>query len=463
MKIVAISACPTGVAHTYMAAEALECAAKKLGVEIKVETQGAGAPENVLTAQDIEEADLVLIAAAKVVDLGRFNGKKLIEVSIEKTVRNAEEVLKNAIEDKNISIFEMAKEHKDKKKSQQVEIYKHLMAGVYMMMPFTIAGGIMIALCFMFGINAGNPSDPSYNVIAGAFNTIGGDVAFGLMVPVLAAGIANSIAGKQGIVSGAVAGMLSKMLGAGFLGGVVGGLLAGYITLLLIKTIKLPKAIRSMEDLIIVPVLSVFITGFIMIFVVGEPVKFLLDSLTGFLNSLGTTNGLLFGALAGIMMAADMGGPVNKAVSTFSIGLMSAGVNAPIAACMVAGMTPPLGLALATILFKKRFTAEERAAGKSCWILGISYITEGAIPFAVADPIRVIPSLMLGSGVAGAISMAANCTSLAPHGGIWIAPIPNVIGNLPMYIVALVAGTLVTCFSVGFLKRKNNYKLDEEA
>lgn len=463
MKIVAISACPTGVAHTYMAAEALECAAKKIGVEIKVETQGAGAPENVLTKQDIKEADLVLIAAAKVVDLSRFNGKKLIEVSIEKTVRNAEEVLKNAIEDKSISIFEMAKEHKDKKKSQQVGIYKHLMAGVYMMMPFTIAGGIMIALCFMFGINAGNPSDPSYNVIAGAFNTIGGDVAFGLMVPVLAAGIANSIAGKQGIVSGAVAGMLSKMLGAGFLGGVVGGLLAGYITVLLIKTIKLPKAIRSMEDLIIVPVLSVFITGFIMIFVVGEPVKFLLDSLTGFLNSLGTTNGLLFGALAGIMMAADMGGPVNKAVSTFSIGLMSAGINAPIAACMVAGMTPPLGLALATILFKKRFTPEERAAGKSCWILGISYITEGAIPFAVADPIRVIPSLMLGSGVAGAISMAANCTSLAPHGGIWIAPIPNVIGNLPMYIVALVAGTLVTCFSVGFLKRKNNYKLDKEA
>ena len=462
MKIVAISACPTGVAHTYMAAEALESAAKKLNVDIKVETQGAGAPENVLTEDDIKSADLVLIAAAKVVDLSRFEGKKLIEVSIEQTVRDAEGVLKDAINNKEVSIFEMAKEHKAKKKSQQVGIYKHLMAGVYLMMPFTIAGGIMIALCFMFGINAGNPSDPSYNVIAGAFNTIGGDVAFGLMIPVLAAGIANSIAGKQGIVSGAVCGMLAKTLGSGFLGGVVGGLFAGYLTAFLIKTIKLPKAIRSMEDLIIIPVLSVFISGFMMIFIIGTPVKMMLDALTNFLNSLGTTNGLVFGALVGAMMASDMGGPINKAVSTFSIGLMSAGVNAPIAACMVAGMTPPLGLALATVLFKKRFTAEERAAGKSCWVLGLSYITEGAIPFAVADPIRVIPSLVLGSAVAAGISMGFGCTSLAPHGGIWIAPIPNVIGNLPMYIVALVAGTVVTCFSVAFLKRKNNYSLSEE-
>lgn len=463
MKIVAITACPTGVAHTYMAAEALEVAGKKLGVQIKVETQGAGEPENVITEKDVKEADLVLIASTKKIDLSRFNGKKLIEVSIEKTVRNAEAVLKEAIEKKDISIFEMAKEHKDKKKSQQVGIYKHLMAGVYMMMPFTIAGGIMIALCFAFGIHAGNPSDPSYNPIAGAFSTIGGDVAFGLMIPVLAAGISYSIAGKQGIVSGATTGMIAKIVGSGFLGGMVGGLLAGYLTNFLIKKINLPKSVRSMKDLIILPVLSVFITGFIMIFVIGGPVKFMLDSLTNFLNSLGTTNGLLFGALAGIMMAADMGGPINKAVSTFSIGLMSAGVNAPIAACMVAGMTPPLGLALATTLFKKRFTDEEREAGKSCWILGISYITEGAIPFAVADPFRVIPALMLGSGVAGAISMAFNCTSLAPHGGIWIAPIPHVINNLPMYIVALISGMLVTCFSVAFLKRKNNFEIKGES
>ena len=459
-KIVCISACPTGVAHTFMAAEALEKVGKKLGIDIKVETQGASNAENVLTKQDIDDSDFVLIAAGKVVDLSRFEGKKVVEVNIGKVVRDAEAVVLKAIEDsKNTSIHELASDYKKEKKAQQVGVYKHLMAGVYAMMPFTISGGIMIALCFAFGINAGNPADPSYNVIAGAFSMIGGDVAFKLMVPVLAAGIAHSISGKQGIAPGMISGMLANILGAGFLGGLLGGLISGYLVSFMIKNIKLPKSIASMKDLILIPVLSVFIIGFIMIFVVGTPVKIILDALTGFLNSLGTTNGILFGAVAGIMMASDMGGPFNKAVSTFSIGLMASGVNAPIAACMVAGMTPPLGIALACVLFKNKFTSEEREAGKSCWVLGLSYITEGAIPFAVADPIRVIPSLMLGSGVAGAISMAANCTSLAPHGGIWIAPIPNVIGNLPMYIIALVAGTIVTCISLGFLKRKNDYKV----
>ncbi|PJI10530.1 MULTISPECIES: PTS fructose transporter subunit IIC [Clostridium] len=453
-KIVAISACPTGVAHTYMAAAALEKSAKELGIQIKVETQGASEPENVLTQKDISEADLVLIAAAKKVDLSRFEGKKLVEVSINKVVRDAKAVLEEVINKEDVSIFELAAEHKKKKKAQQVGVYKHLMTGVYTMLPFVIAGGILIALSFAFGIHASDPKDPSYNIIAGALNKIGGDVAFGLMVPVLAAGIAYSIAGKEGIVSGMVAGMLAKLLGAGFLGGLVGGLFAGYLTAFLIKNVKLPKAVASLKTLIIIPLLSVFITGFVMIFVVGTPVKYCLDSLTYFLKGLGTTNGALFGAVCGLMMAADMGGPLNKAISTFCIGLMSTGIYAPIAACMVAGMTPPLGLALATILFKDKFTDEEKEAGKSCWILGLSYITEGAIPFAVADPLRVIPSLMLGSGVAGAISLGFNCTSLAPHGGIWIAPIPNVIGNLPMYIVALVSGTLVTCFCVGLLKKK---------
>lgn len=453
-KIVAISACPTGVAHTYMAAEALEKSAKELEIQIKVETQGASAPENVLTTKDIEEADIVLIAAAKKIDLSRFNGKKLVEVSINKVVRDAKKVLQEVIDDENISIFKLATEDKEKKKAQEVGIYKHLMMGVYTMLPFVVAGGILIALSFAFGIHAGDPKDPSYNIIAGALSKIGGDVAFGLMVPVLAAGIAYSIAGKEGIVSGMVAGMLAKLLGAGFLGGLVGGLLAGYLTAFLLEKVKLPKSVASLKTLIIVPILSVGITGFIMIFVIGTPIKYCLDSLTYFLNGLGTTNGVLFGALCGLLMASDMGGPLNKAISTFCIGLMSAGVYAPIAACMVAGMTPPLGLALATIIFKDKFTQEEREAGKSCWVLGLSYITEGAIPFAVADPIRVIPSLMIGSGVAGAISLGSNCTSLAPHGGIWIAPIPNVIGNLPMYIVALVAGTIATCFCVGLLKKK---------
>lgn len=455
MKIVAISACPTGIAHTYMAAEGLEKAAKELGYEIKVETQGSGEPENVLTAQDIKEADLVLIAAAKTVDLTRFDGKRLLEISIEKTVRDAKSVLESAAKNKSIEVYKAKSQNE--MKSSKGGLYKHLMSGVYTMMPFTIAGGIIIAISFMFGITASDPTSADYNVIAGALSSIGGGSAFGLMVPMLAAGISYSIAGKQGIVSGAVAGMLASTIGAGFLGGLVGGLFAGYLTKFLLDYIKLPKSVASMKDLIIVPVLSVAITGLLMIFVLGEPVKFIMDKMTDFLNNLGTANGVLFGAIAGIMMAADMGGPINKTVATFSVGLMASGVNGPIAACMAAGMTPPLGLALATVVFKNKFTKEERAAGKTCWVLGLSYITEGAIPFAVSDPGRVIPSLMAGSAVAGAISMAAGCTSLAPHGGIWIAPIPNVINNLPMYIVAIVAGMLVTCFCVGFLKRKNNF------
>ncbi|WP_019552963.1 PTS fructose transporter subunit IIC [Propionispira raffinosivorans] len=457
MKIVGVSACPTGIAHTYMAAEALEKCGKELGYEVKIETQGIEI-ENILTPQEIEEADLVIIACAKNVDLTRFEGKRVIEVPIDKAVKNARQIIMDAVEGKNISIFHLAEEEKEQK-NQQTGVYKHLMTGVNFMLPFVIAGGILIACSFMFGIHAGDPNDPSYNILAAAFNKIGGEVAFGLMVPVLAAGVAYSIAGKPGICSGMVAGMLAKSIGAGFIGGLAGAFIAGYLTLFLLKQIHLPKSIQSLKGLIIVPLLSTCITGFIMIFIIGTPVKFLLDTLSTFLNNMGTTNGIWIGLLIGMMMASDMGGPINKAISTFSIALMSSGVYGPIAACMVAGMTPPLGLALATVLFKQRFTVEEREAGKSCWVLGLSYITEGAIPFAVADPFRVIPSLMAGSAIAAAISLGAGCTSLAPHGGIWILPIPNVIGNLPMYVVALLAGSIVTCFCVAFLKRKNNYEL----
>lgn len=457
MNIVGITACPTGIAHTYMAAEALEKTGTELGHTVKIETQGIET-ENELTAAEIAAADLVIIACAKHVDLSRFAGKRMIEVAIDRAVKHPGKVIEDAIEGKNTDVFQLAAEDKEKKKEQQTGLYQHLMTGVNFMLPFVIAGGILIACSFMFGIRAGDPNDPSYNAIAGAFSAIGGDAAFGLMVPVLAAGIAYSIAGRQGICPGMVAGLLAKNIGAGFLGGLLGALFAGYLTVLLLEKIRMPKAVQTLKGLIIVPLIATAITGFFMIFVIGQPVKFLLDALTVFLNSLGTTNGVLFGALIGVMMASDMGGPINKAISTFCIGLMSTGVYAPIAACMVAGMTPPLGLALATVLFKNKFTAEEREAGKSCWVLGLSYITEGAIPFAVADPARVIPSLMVGSGIAAAISLGANCTSLAPHGGIWIAPIPNVIGNLPMYILALVAGSLATCFCVAFLKRKNVYQ-----
>lgn len=457
MKIVGITACPTGIAHTYMAAEALTKAAQEMGHEIKIETQGVEV-ENILSDNDIQSADIVIIACQKTVDLSRFEGKRVTEISIERAVKNPQKVIQDAIDGKNISIFELAKEDKAKKKAQQTGIYKHLMSGVNFMLPFVISGGILIAFSFMFGIKASDPNDPSFNVIAKALSDIGGGAAFGMMVPMLAAGIAYSIAGKQGMCSGMVAGVIAKSIGAGFLGGLIGAIFAGYLTKTLMEKIHLPKAIQTLKGLILVPLISVFITGMFMIFIVGEPVKFLLDGLTNYLNSMDSSNGVIFGLIIGAMMASDMGGPINKAISTFSIALMSTGVYAPIAACMVAGMTPPLGLALATVLFKKRFTKEEREAGKSCWVLGLSYITEGAIPFAVADPIRVIPALMLGSAVAGAISLGAGCASLAPHGGIWILPIPNVITNLPMYVLALVAGSIVTCLSVALLKRKNNYE-----
>ena len=456
-KIVAITACPTGIAHTYMAAEALQESAKEKGIKIKVETQGSLGAENELTEDEISSADVVILATAKKIDKSRFAGKKIHEVPVEKALKEPEKVIEDALNLGDKSIYVMAQEHKEKKKAQQVGIYKHLMTGVSFMLPLVIAGGILIALCFAFGIHSANPEHESYNVLAAAFDKIGGGSAFALMIPVLAAGIAFSIADRPGIAAGIVAGMLAKDTGAGFIGGVIGGLLAGYITAALIKYIKLPKSVASLKPLIIVPLLSVAIVGLLMIFVIGTPIKMVLDGLTVWLNTLGSTNAAVLGLIMGLMMAFDMGGPVNKAVSTFAIGLMSTGVYAPIAACMVAGMTPPLGLALATVLYKNKFTVEEREAGKACWVLGLSYITEGAIPFAVADPFRVIPAIMLGSGVAASISMAFNCTSMAPHGGIWVLPIPNVIGNLLMYVVALVVGTVVTALALGFLKRKNNY------
>ena len=410
--------------------------------------RGAIGADNVLTENDIKEADAVIIAAGKKVSRDRFAGKKVIEVPVENALKDGKAVIQMALNVKEDSIYELAQQHKEKQQAQKVGVYKHLMTGVNYMIPLVVAGGILIALSFAFGIHAGDPKDPSYNPIAQALGNIGGDAAFGLMIPVLAAGIAYSIA----------AGMLAKMTGAGFLGGIIGGLLAGYITAFVIKHVQVPKVLENLKPILIVPLLSVSIVGFLMIFVIGVPIKAALDWLTLWLNTLQGVNATLLGLIIRLMMAFDMGGPVNKAISTFSIGLMSAGVYAPIAACMIAGMTPPLGLALATVLFKREFTEEEREAGKAAWVLGASYITEGAIPFAVADPFRVIPSIMCGSAAAGAISMAFNVTSKAPHGGIWIFPIPNVIGNLGAYAAAIVAGTIVTALVVGFMKRKNNYE-----
>lgn len=447
--IVGVSACPTGIAHTYMAAEALEQAIRNAGYDAKIETQGTKI-ENKLTQEDIDRADGIILAVDKRIDMGRFEGKEVFETSTKRAVAESSVIVQELISGKGVTKLEKGSKPQG---SQKSGIYRHLMTGVNYMLPFVIAGGILIAISFAFGINASNPEHADYNKIAWAFSEIGGTVAFGLMVPVLAAGISYSIAGQQGILPGMVAGMLAKSGGSGFIGGVIGGMIAGYLVQILLDKLPIPKAFETLKGLIIIPLLSTAIIGFLMIFVIGTPVTALLNMLTDFLNSLSSTNGVVFGLLIGVMMASDMGGPINKAISTFAIGLMSTGVYGPIAACMAAGMTPPLGLALATVLFKDKFTVEEREAGKSCWILGASYITEGAIPFAVADPIRVIPSLMVGSAIAGAVSLAFNVTSLAPHGGIWVMLIPNVIGNMSMYALAIVLGTVATAVMVGFLKK----------
>ncbi|EOH98068.1 PTS fructose transporter subunit IIC [Enterococcus pallens] len=459
MKIVGITACPTGIAHTYMSAEKLEVTAASLGYQAKFETQGAKV-ENELTRAEIEAADAIIIAVDKDIDLSRFAGKEVKRVSTGRAIKEAEKVIEEALN--NQGTMRVSSEKKAESSQQKAGIYNHFMNGVNYMLPFVIAGGIIIALSFAFGITASDPESADYNVLAGALSTIGGGTAFAMMVPALGAGIASSIAGKPGFAPGIVAGLLAANGGSGFLGGMIGGLLAGYVTNFMANKISIKKQFAAIYQLIVVPLVSILLIGLAMVFLIDQPIAWVLDALTSWLNGLGNTSGLLFGLLIGVMMAADMGGPINKSISTFSIGLMSAGVNAPIAACMAAGMTPPLGLALATILFKNKFTKEERTSGQSCWILGASYITEGAIPFAVADPIRVIPSLMLGSATAAGISMAAGVTSMAPHGGIWVMLIPNVMNNLPMYLLALVAGTVVTALSVGLLKKPVTIEETEE-
>ncbi|SJN23195.1 PTS system, fructose-specific IIBC component (EIIBC-Fru) (Fructose-permease IIBC component) (Phosphotransferase enzyme II, BC component) [Marinilactibacillus psychrotolerans 42ea] len=459
MKIVGVTACPTGIAHTYMAAEKLQSAAEAGGHLAKFETQGAKT-ENILTKEEISNADIIILGVDKQIDMDRFAGKTVKKVSTSRAIKESDKVIEEAIAGNGTFVVQTSNEKSNGDQTENKGLYNHFMNGVNYMLPFVIAGGILIAMSFAFGIEASDPTSDSYNVIAAALSQIGGDTAFALMVPALAAGISVSIAGKSGFAPGIVAGMLASSGTSGFLGGMLGGLLAGYATDLVANKVRVKKSVAAIYQLIIVPLAAITVVGFAMIFIVETPVAWLLNSLTEFLNGLGETSGLVFGLLIGIMMAADMGGPINKSISTFSIGLMSAGVNAPIAACMMAGMTPPLGIALAALVFKNKFTEEERTSGKSCWILGASYITEGAIPFAVADPIRVIPSLMAGSAVAGAISMSAGVQSMAPHGGIWVMLIPNVITNLPMYILAMVAGTLVTCFTLGFLKKPAEERLN---
>lgn len=458
-KVIAVTACPTGIAHTYMAADALKKKAEELGIAFKVETNGSGGVKNRLTEEDIAEADAVIVAADKQVDMERFAGKVVIEVPVAEGIRNAAGLLEKAAKQEG-PVFSAGKTgYKEKieaakaeKKSKQPVFYKHLMNGVSNMLPFVVGGGIIIALSFMFGIKSADPNDPSFNPLAKVLMDIGGGTAFKLMIPVLAGFIAKSIADRPAFAPGMVGGFLAASSGAGFLGGIIAGFLAGYIVVGLKKLFAgLPESLEGIKPMLLYPLLGILITGFVMIYVVSDPVAKANTALGDWLNNMGQGNAIVLGIILGAMMAFDMGGPVNKAAFTFGIAMIAEGNFGPHAAIMAAGMTPPLGLALATTLFKKKFSTEERQAGKTAYVLGASFITEGAIPFAAADPTRVIPSIMVGSAVAGGLSMLFGCTLPAPHGGLFVLP---VVGNVGWYIVSILVGTVVTALMVNLLKKE---------
>ena len=452
--LVGVTSCPTGIAHTFMAAEALKKAAQALGYEMKVETQGSVGAQNTLTFEEIGRGDAVIIAADAFVDKTRFTGKRLYETSTNDALHGGQEVIKKALalpEPMGGDLADLAKEMKKARAARVTGPYKHLMTGVSYMLPIVVAGGILIALSFAFGgiTTKGYPE----RSLPWALMLIGGGTAFSLYVPVLAAFIAYSIADRPGIAPGIIGGMLATTIGSGFLGGMLAGFVAGYLTLWLNNSIKLPKNLQGLKPVLILPVLSTLIVGLAMVYLIGPPMKVVNDALTAWLKGMQTGSAIVLGLILGAMMAFDMGGPVNKAAYTFSVGLLASQIYAPMAAVMAAGMTPPLGLALATWLFKDRFTQEEQEAGPAAAVLGISFITEGAIPFAARDPLRTIPSLMVGSAVAGALSMALGAQLLVPHGGIFVLPIPNAVVNLPGYIVAVVVGTLVTTAMLFALKK----------
>lgn len=453
MKFVAVTACPTGIAHTYMAAEALTIAAREMGHEIKVETQGSVGAENVIEASDLEGVTAVIVAADTKVDKSRFAGLPIVEVPVKDAIKDPKGLINKAAEAKaEAAPKEKAEETKPAEKESKTGIYKHLMTGVSFMIPFVVAGGILIALGFAIGgIYVYNTPGTIGEII---FST--GKAAFALMVPVLGGYIAYSIADRPGLVPGFVGGALASTIGAGFLGALLAGFIAGYTVLLIKKLIKLPKSLEGLMPILIIPVLATLIIGLVMLYL-GSPITAINKAMSDGLMSLNNGSRVLLGLVIGLMMSFDMGGPVNKAAYVFGTATIATAANgaSPImAAVMAAGMVPPLGLALATVIAKNKFSTAEAEAGKAAWALGISFITEGAIPFAAADPIRVIPSIMAGSAVTGMLSMFFNCTLKVPHGGIFVLAIPGVVGNLGMYMVSIVAGTLVAAALLSVLKKK---------
>ncbi|HYH47291.1 MAG TPA: PTS fructose-like transporter subunit IIB [Thermoanaerobaculia bacterium] len=450
--LVGVTSCPTGIAHTFLAAEALKKAAAALGHEIRIETQGSVGAKNLLTGDEIARADAVVVAADAFVDTSRFAGKRLFQTSTKAALHDGRGTIEQALalpEPAGDAGTGAAKPLRPAR-TGRTGPYKHLMTGVSYMLPLVVAGGLLIALAFAIG---GLDAGEQQGTLAWALMQIGGGTAFLLYIPVLAAFIAYSIADRPGIAPGLVGGMLATTLGAGFLGGIAAGFLAGYLTKLLNDHIRLPETLQGLKPVLILPLLSTLAVGLVMVFVVGPPVKAVLEALTGWLNGMQATSAVVLGAVLGAMMAVDMGGPLNKSAYTFAVGLLASKVYGPMAAVMAAGMTPPLGLALAALLFKNRFTQEERDAGKAAAVLGLSFVTEGAIPFAARDPLRVIPCLVAGSAVTGAIALASSVELLVPHGGVFVLLIPRAVQPLLPYVLALLAGTLVTTAALYLARR----------
>ena len=463
--IVAVTACPTGIAHTYMAAEAIEKKAKELGYQVKVETRGSGGAKNVLTDDEIAKAAGVIVACDTNVPTDRFDGKKVIECQVSDGINKAEELIKR-IASGDAPVFKASGKKEAShssvggKESVGHQIYKHLMNGVSHMLPFVVGGGILIAIAFLidgFSVDLNSlPADQRANFgtitqAAAMFKGIGG-TAFGFMLPILAGFIAMSIADRPGLAVGFVGGSIAANGTSGFLGALVAGFVAGYIVILLKKVFsKLPESLDGMKPVLLYPLLGIFLVGVIMQFVVEPPIGALNTAINNGLNGLNGASAVVLGVLLGGMMSVDMGGPVNKAAYVFGTASIAAGNYNIMAAVMIGGMVPPIAIALATIFFKNKFTAEERKAGPTNFIMGLSFITEGAIPFAASDPLHVLPACVVGSAVAGGLSMAFGCTLMAPHGGIFVVP---TIGNPLMYLVALVIGSFIACGLLGLLKKK---------
>ena len=459
--VLAVTGCPTGIAHTYMAAESLERKAKEMGISLKVEKNGASGIKDALTAEEIEHAKCIIVASDRQVEMARFDGKPMIQTKVANGINKSEELLREAMSN-TAPIYHMSQADKDNAASTVDasdsfgrQIYKHLMNGVSHMLPFVIGGGILIALAFLFDtFNPTNPSGFGSGTPLSAFLMKIGGASFGFMLPVLAGYIAMSIADRPGLVAGFVGGLLANQGGSGFLGALIAGFAAGYLVLLVKKLVSgLPQSLEGTKPVLFYPVLGVLFIGIAITFIINPPVSALNEWLMNALQTMGTTSRVLLGLIFGAMMSVDMGGPVNKAAYVIGTGALATGEYGIMAAVMAGGMVPPLAIALCTTFFPNRFTEAERKSGITNYIMGLSFITEGAIPFAAADPIRVLPSCIIGAGTAGALSMFFECTLRAPHGGIFVVP---TIGNPLIYLASIAIGSIIACIILAIVKPRLN-------